>query len=230
MSEIGGMESFTPGEGGGGASEQVSEAAKQRFAQSQQQARQAAKDEKKSKRRDDRVATTIREFMANPAYSHLFQLISRLSARDCPSIFILCILSLIHEPSKQAVEEFIAEKELLVEVPTDFQASDSTSMEPQAKAKILLWTTQLELVLSLDAVKILAPLMLDETNMEGTVLQLVTFVLIDFMKTTGKSVAYEALQPLTIKILQDLLEPHMEEMSAYFQSKREEVQGKEEDV
>lgn len=230
MSEFGGMESYTPGEGGSAASEQLSEQAKQRFAQAQQQTRQIAKEEKKSRRRDDRVAATIRQFMNNPAHAHLFQLISRLSARDCPSIFILAILSLIHKESQDAVEEYIAEQQLLVEVPHESSQTTSASLEPAIRQRILLWTTHLELVLSLDAVHILAPLMLDETNMDGSVLQLVTFVLIDFMKSAGNMLAYDDLQPLTIKILQDLLEPHMEAMSAHFRARENEKNDDDDDA
>lgn len=220
MSETGGFESYTPGEGGNSASESVSEQAKQRFAQGQQQAKQQAKDEKKHRRRDDRVARTIRHFMSDEAHAHLFQLISRLSARDCPSIFILAILSLIHNDAREAVEEYIAEHQLVVTLPEE--SGSGHGLSPEHRKAIVLWTTHLELILSLEPMQIIVPLMLDETNIDGSLLQLMTFVLVDFMKSSGSPVTYNDLQPLTMKIVQDLLEPHMEDVAEHFKREREE--------
>lgn len=227
MAEFGGPESFTPGEGGGPVSEGVSEQAKQRFAQAQQQIKQIAKDEKKARKRDDRVAATIRQFLSDEKYSHLFQLISHLSARDCPSIFILSILSLIHEPSLAAVEEFIAERRMVIAQPDveAIQAAGHGNLPPELQEKLLLWSSRLELVMTTDAEKILARLMVDENNIDGALLQFTTFVLVDFFDAAGRDVSYEELQPLTVKILQDLIEPHMEMMQAYFERLRQEKEG-----
>lgn len=223
MSEFGGLESFTPGEGAQGASEQVSEQAKQRFAQSQQQIKQIAKEEKKARKRDDRVANTIKQFLSDDKYAHLFQLISRLVARDCPSIFILAILSLIHEGSKEAVEEYIAEQKMVIADPSEDDLKNHASgLGLEARKDILLWTTRLELVLSVDTIKVLSKLMVDEGNIDGSVLQLTTFVLVDFFEHIGTPVPYDELQPLTIKILQDLLEQHMGVMEEYFRQLHEE--------
>ncbi len=231
MAEFGGFESFTPGEDGGSASEGVSEAAKERFAQAQQQIKQLAKDEKKARKRDDRVASTIRQFLADEQYSHLFQLISHLSARDCPSVFILAILSLIHEGSLSAVEEFIAERKMVIAKPDieALQVSGHGKLPPELQEKLLLWTSRLELVMTTDAEKILARLMVDENNIDGALLQLTTFVLVDFFSDAEREVPYEDLQPLTVKILQDLIEPYMEMMQAYFEKLRAEKKGADED-
>ena len=59
MSELGGPEIFTPGEGGSSASEGLSEQAKQRFAASAAAAKASQKDERKAKKRDDKVAQAI---------------------------------------------------------------------------------------------------------------------------------------------------------------------------
>lgn len=226
MNEFGGPESFTPGEGSSGASEQVSEQAKQRFAQAQQQIKQIAKEEKKARKRDDRVAQTIKQFMADDKYVHLFQLISRLVARDCPSIFVLAVLSLIHKESLDTVEEFISEQHILIDAP-DREASDldNAGLPPEVRQALLFWTTRLELVLNMDAEKILSRLMVDESNIDGSVLQFTTFVLVDFFDALGREVTYEAMQPLTVKILQDIIEPHMEAMEKYFAAIRAEKEG-----
>lgn len=232
MAEFGGPESFTPGEGAGPASEGVSEQAKQRFAQAQQQIKQIAKEEKKARKRDDRVAATIRQFLSDEKYSHLFQLISHLSARDCPSIFILAILSLIHEGSLIAVEEFIAEHKMVIERPdvAALQVSGHGKLPPELQEMLLLWTTRLELVMTTDAERILARLMVDENNIDGALLQFTTFVLVDFFEAAGRDVPYEDLQPLTVKILQDLIEPYMDIMQAHFERSRSEKKATDDDA
>ena len=67
-----------------------------------------------------------------------------------------------------------------------------------------------------------ARLMVDEGNIDGEVLQLTTFVLVDFFRDMGTPIPYEELQPLTIKILQDILEPHMDMMAKHFEAVRAE--------
>src|SRR3989344_383470 len=103
MSEFGGSEIFPPGEGGSSAPEALSEAAKQRFAAAGAALKTFQREEKKSKKRDSRVARTIIQFLNDDRYAHLFVLISRLVARDCPSIFILSLLSLLNEDSLKVV-------------------------------------------------------------------------------------------------------------------------------
>ncbi len=230
MPEFSDPESFTPGEGSSGVSEQVSEQAKEQFRDAAAQGKQSAKDEKKARKRDDRVAQTIRQFLESDDHAHLFQLISRLAARDCPSIFILALTSLIHEGSREAVEEYITEKQIVLDLPQtpSSLANRDDGLSAEARGKILLWISRLSLVISTDAEHILSRLMVDESNIDGTVLQLATFVLVDFFEQLNCPVPFEQLQPLTIKILQDVIEPHMETMERYFVRIHEEQSAKEE--
>ncbi len=218
MPEFSGPESAAPGEDGGNVSEQVSEQAKERFAQAIAQNKQQARDEKKARKRDDRVAATIRQFLSDERYSHLFQLISRLAARDCPSVFILAMLSLIHDGAREAVEEYIVEQKILLDVPKTPKnfSNDNHELPENIQSEIVLWISRLSLVMSIDTEKILSKLMVDEGNIDGTVLQLATFVLVDFFDNNNRPVPYDQLQPLTIKILQDVIQPHMDVMEAYF--------------
>lgn len=231
MNEFGGPESFTPGEGATSASEGVSESAKARFAQAQQQIKQIIREEKKARKRDDRVAATIRQFLGDERYAHLFQLISRLASMDTPSVFILAILSLIHEGSLETVEEYITENHIVIQKP-DIEAlapKGTGKLPPEMQEKLLLWTSRLELVISIDAEKILSHLMPDDANIDGSVLQITTFVLIDFFRENKKDVAYDDMQPLTIKILQDIIEPHVETMERYFAKKKAEPEDVKDD-
>lgn len=220
MDEFGGLESYTPSEGGGAAREQLSEQSKQRFAQAQAQLKALMREEKKAKKRDDRVAQAIVQFLDDERYAHLFQLIVKLAALDCPSIFILAILSLIHDGSRATVEEYVAENGLRISTPdSQSPALQSEGLPADQRQTLLQWIARMELVVKIDTEAILKRLMTDEDNIDGTVLQISTFVLQDFFSSIGRTIEYEKLQPLTIKILQDVVEPHLHKMADYFESK-----------
>lgn len=208
--EMGGIESAAPGEGGAGGFEALSEDAKQRFAAAAAGMQQIKKEEKKSKKRDDQVAKAIVQFLADEDHAHLFVLISRLVARDCPSIFILAILSLIDAGCRTTVEESL--KEAMITTPEPDLATAGALMKGDAISAaeshdLILWITRMQVVLSLDPEGILLKLMLDEKHVDGTVLQLTTFVLQEFFESQRKEIPFEKLQPLTASILQTVLEP-----------------------
>ena len=211
MSEFGGSEIFTPGEGGSSAPEALSEAAKQRFAAAGAALKTFQREEKKSKKRDSRVARTIIQFLNDDRYAHLFVLISRLVARDCPSIFILSILSLIDNECHSVVEEYLKETNISPDEAVKVQVKD-TGAEGQANQKMIEWITRMQLVLSLDPQNILLKLMVDEKNIDGTVLQLTTFVLEAFFRSEAggrREAPFEKLHPLTASILQTVFAPFL---------------------
>ena len=215
MSELGGPEIGAPGEGSTGAPEQLSEEAKQRFAAAAAAMQAIAREEKKSKKRDSRVAKTIIQFLADDRYTHLFVLISRLVARDCPSIFILAILSLINDECLKVVHEYLEE---MGHRPTEAVSETMSmmklgSLDAGTNRNLVEWITRMQMILSVDPEGILTKLMVDERNIDGTVLQLTTFVLQDFFqsKTGGRrSVPFEQLHPLTASILQAVFEPFLD--------------------
>ena len=109
MSELGGLDIGMPDEGTGGGPEELSEDAKARFTAAAAAMKKAKKEEKKSRKKDDRVSQVIIKFLGDPDNAHLFTLISRLVARDCPSIFILAIISLIDEESLEETKNYLRE-------------------------------------------------------------------------------------------------------------------------
>jgi len=214
MSEFG-SESYTPGEGATGAPEQLSEEARQRFAAAGAAMAAAKKEEKKSKKRDTRVAKAIIQFLNDDRYTHLFVLISRLVARDCPSIFILALLSLIHEESETVVKEYLEEAGQVVPDEPMAEAAQivpGSALDPAANKSLIDWISRLQIVLSLETDAVLSRIMLDEQNMDGTVLQLTTFVLQDFFHSIQggeRDVPFENLHVLTANILQSVFEPFL---------------------
>jgi len=210
MSDLGGPEIGAPSEGAAGGFEALSEDAKQRFAAAAAGMQQIRREEKKSKRRDDQVAKAIIQFLDDENHAHLFILVSRLVARDCPSIFILAILSLIHEGCRTTVKEYLKETTGEAPEPDLSQATalmKSGTIDADESRILILWITRMQIVLSLDPAGILLRLMLDETHVDGTVLQLTTFVLQEFFGEHRKEVIFEKLQPLTASILQTVFEP-----------------------
>ncbi len=214
MSEVGGLDIGTPSEGQSGAPEQLSEQAKARFAAAGAAMAAIRREEKKSKKRDARVAKTIIQFLNDDRYAHLFVLISRLVARDCPSIFILSILSLINDDCRSVVDEYLAEirAEQNGADTKDVQIAPG-SLDAKANDRMIDWINRMQMVLSTDTNAILAKIMVDEHNVDGTVLQLSTFVTQEFFQSEagGKRKApFEQLQTLTLSILQTVFEPFLE--------------------
>lgn len=229
MGEFGGSEIFTPGEGGSSAPEALSEEAKQRFAAAAAGMKALQREEKKSKKRDDRVARTIIQFLGDERYTHLFVLISRLVARDCPSIYILSVLSLIDRDCLAVVHEYLREAGISSEKdlqPENMQITEKGGLNPQTNRALIDWITRMQAVIALNPNGILLKLMVDEKNIDGTVLQLSTFVLDEFFKSTAGGrlqVPFETLHPLTASILQTVFEPFLEHVEGHLlQNKKEE--------
>lgn len=235
MSEFG-AEIGAPGEGGGSAPEELSEEAKQRFAAAAAAMIALQKEEKRSKKRDARVARTIIQFLQDQRYAHFFVLISRLVARDCPSIFILAILSLINEDCVKVVREYLQEMKLSDqqsdEDGADTQLVAGAELDSKVNTRLMEWITRMQLVLSLEAKPILMKLMVDEKNIDGTVLQLATFTLQEFFRSEGggrRDIPFENLQGLSVSILQAVFEPFMDAIDKKLLAKRKEGDDDEDD-
>lgn len=215
MFDANGPESYAPGEGSeggtGNVSEGVSEQAREQFAQAQAAIQQVRREERKAKKRDDGVAQVILQFLTDTQRTHLATLIARLVAIDCPSPFILSILSLVNDGCKAAVDEYLQERERAIDVAGAHNQAlvPHDGLTEEANARVIQWIMRMELVLSLDTHVILNALIIDETNIDGTVLQLATFVFQQFLQEQGKNAQFEAVQPLAISVLQSLFESPM---------------------
>lgn len=212
MSEFGGpSESFAPGEDGGGVSEAAREQAAQRFAAAQQAGQQQQKDEKKAKKRDDGVAQVILQFLTDTQKTHLATLIARLVARDCPSAFLLAVLSLINDKCAETVEEYLNERGIDVSagVIDRSMIPAQTALTVEANERMARWMMRMDVTLQLTPDTILNALIVDDQNIDGTILQLTSFVLQTFLEEHDKKPEFEQLQKLSAGILQSLFTPHM---------------------
>lgn len=212
MSETGGLDIGMPDEGTGGVSEQASEQAQQRFAASQQAAKQQVKEEKKAKKRDDNVAQVIVQFLTDTQRTHLATLIAQLVALNCPTTFILAVLSLINDKCLTAVDDYLKEKNIDTSAdPSSGNAlvSADSALTDAANERIAQWIMRMELILAVDGEQVLESLIVDDQNIDGTILQLNTFVLQEFLTEQSKNVEFDALQRLSANILQSLFTPGM---------------------
>lgn len=207
-----GPESFSPDEGGGSASEQLSEEARQRFAAAQAALQQIQREEKKAKKRDDGIAQIILQFLTDSQRTHLATLISRLVSLNCPSTFLLAILSLINEQCRAAVAEYLRENRIDPEstLPDHAVIPENGALTEAANEDIARWIVRVEQVMRLDEDRILAALLIDDHNIDGTILQLTSFVLQDFLVLQKRNVSFEQLQTLSAGILQALFRPAMQ--------------------
>lgn len=231
-----GPESFAPGEGASGVPEQLSEEAKQRFAAAAAAMKAIQREEKRSKKRDTRVARTIIQFLNDDRYAHLFVLISRLVARDCPSVFILSVLSLISDECLSVVQEYLQEMGQKTEretVDESMRLMQGMEIGVHGNAALVEWITRMQMILSLETLPILTRIMIDERNIDGTVLQLTTFVLQDFFgseKGGRKQIPFEKLHLLSASILQSVFEPFMELVDRKFFEKPKTAEEEEQDA
>ncbi|MBT3835100.1 hypothetical protein HOF56_02520 [Candidatus Peribacteria bacterium] len=218
MSELGGVDIFGPEEDGK-VSEALSEEAKERFAASAKAMKQLKRDEKRAKKKDTQVAQTIIQFLNSTSGSggddgtKFFVLISKLVANNCPSIFILGILSLINEECQKVVQEYFEEHEERSAheiVDENMALVKGQELQKETNRKLIDWITCLQMILTHDPEKILDSLMLDDKHLDGSVLQLTIFVLQDFFeKKESKTLPYEKAQPLTASILQTIFDPFL---------------------
>lgn len=228
-----GPEFGAPDEGTGGGGDQVSEAAReqaaQRFAASQQAAQAQQRDEKRAKKRDTGVAQIILQFLTDTQRMNLATLIARLVAIDCPSPFILAILSLINDGCRSAVDDYLGEKQTAIDATAAQSRSiipDGAGLPTETNELLIEWIMRIEAVLETDPQAVLKALIVDQNNIDGTVLQLTTFCLQIFLAEHGKNAAFESLQEVAVGVLQPVFLPHMQAHAEMLHAKKLEDEQK----
>lgn len=213
MQNFGGMESMSPDEGGGSGSEQVREQSSQAFAGTAAAMQQIQREEKKAKKKDDGVAQAILQFLTDDQRQHFSVLISRLVALNCPSTFILAILSLISPDCLAAAQEALKDTLNTTAEETVSQSIATlpgTQLDEAGNRQLVDWITRMQLVLGIESNAILLALRTPDGDIDGTILQLTTFVLQDFFRSSQKDIAFEKLHPLAAGILQTIFEPYFD--------------------
>lgn len=203
-------EFFNVSEGPVGAPEELSEQALQRFSGASAAIAQIRKEEKRSKKRDSGVVGAIVQFLTDDQRRHLSTLIARLSSRNCPSAFILVLLSLINKECLKRIQEYLAEEEVKSAekaVDDNLAITKNTVLDRETNRTLIQWLTRVQLVLSVDCENILASILLDEKNMDSTVLQLTSFILEEYFRLQATPVPFERSQALAMHMLHAIFEP-----------------------
>ncbi|MBI1934498.1 hypothetical protein HYS30_02420 [Candidatus Peregrinibacteria bacterium] len=212
MSDIGGPESFAPGEGGSGVTEELSEEAKQRFAAAGAALQQIYREEKKAKRRDRGVAEVILQFLNDDQRTHLSALIANLCAKNCPSPFLLALLSLISDTCRTVIQEYLHEAEEKASgstVAPETALTAHRSLDQETNRTLIEWITRLQIVLSLEHAAILPSIRQTDGTIDLSLLQLTTFIIQEFFGTKGKQAEYERIRQFGTGILHMILEPFL---------------------
>ncbi len=200
---------MSPDEGGGNSAERVGE--EKSFAGTAAAMQQIQREEKKAKKKDDGVVHAIMQFLTDAQRQHLSVLIARLVALNCPSSFILSILSLINAECLAATEEAIKEGlNTSAEETVDHAGlmPTSTQLDADSNRRLAAWITRMQMVLGMDADAILTSLRTPDGDIDGTILQLTAFVVQEFFREANKDVAFEKIHPLAAGILQSIFEPY----------------------
>ncbi len=215
MQDFGGLDIGSPDEGQGDASEQAreqSEQSKAQQAQAQAAAAQQRRDEQRAKRRDDGVVEAIVQFLTDDQRTHLSVLIARLVERNCPSSFILAVLSLMNERCLTSLQDALedARSRGLSSDVREKSASlvESGHVNAQSGAALVDWIERLQLTLAADHENILQALQADDRSLDGTVLQLSAFTLQEFFVAQRQEVSFEQSQLIATGILQVVFEPY----------------------
>lgn len=226
MSDGAPSEALSPDEGVGGSPEQLTEAAKKRFAGTGIALKQIKKEEQRSKKRDTGVAQTIAKFLTDDQRAHLSVLIARLVARNCPSSFILALLALINASCLQKAEEFFEEahkKTLDATAEENVPVIAKGSLSREANRSLVMWVTRLQSMLAIESNEIIASLLIDEKNMDGTVLQLTAFILQEFFAKQNIRPTFEELHALSGNILHAVFAPFIQKKTKLKKAEDEEV-------
>lgn len=200
MQDFGGAESFVPSENVGAASEGLSEEARARFQAQAAAAAQVRKEEQKSKKRDDGVAQAILAFLTDTQRKHLASAIAMVVARDCPSPFILSLLSLINDDCRNRTLEYIKES-----VPdTALQAERADAAKEMA-----MWTERMSKVLATDTTHTVRAFLVEGGQLDISLLNLASAIVQEFAVQQGNALARPAAEQAVNRVLAQVFGPHM---------------------
>jgi hypothetical protein len=209
MSEYGSFELGNVSEAQAGAKEGLSEEALQRLKANAAAIQAIRVEEKKSKQKDSAVANVLLQFLQDARYNHLFTLIAKLVSRNCPSIFILSIIALIHEPAKAEVQQYLAAEYSSKDMSEISLKTASAEQTDPVKIAILPWITDMQMVLAIHSEQILRSLLVDSKNIDGALLQLTIFCLQEHYKRFSRAANYNDIQPIALQLLHTVLIPYL---------------------
>lgn len=173
---------------------QASPEAIKRFKAQQAAVKKIKKQEKKFIKRDRSLGKILSRFIKSKKHSKIATLLARLVARNTPSLFLLAVLALIDQKSREEVSlrlesvpgltllpERIESKIIEFEKEED-EEKEFKNLPPEIKSHIDLWTKHIFYIGASSPIKIVLAVVNPDQKVDDTLPQLATFIAIEFLK------------------------------------------------
>jgi hypothetical protein len=194
MSE--GSQNFESFSGAPGRKEKVTESFEQ-FSEQYRKTRAAIKQikeiEDQKKQRDTSLAGIIVQFLQQKDKTAFFLLLSRLTACNIPSDFLLALLALIFRPAFESVYEKV-QKEVPQELDETMKTKNSL-FHPEEKKQIDLWMKNIVHIAHKEQVSLLRTALDAKQEVNGGLVRLFAMVLRDFLESLShENIRMESLE------------------------------------
>jgi hypothetical protein len=177
MPEAGDLESLMGGKVSEG-SEQGDEQFREQMAATQAALFQLQQEEQRARAQDNNLAGILTRFLAQPANTDLFLLISRCVAADIPSELIIAVISLIDTGANKEVVAFLkaAKDPVHHKAPRETalvqvgHSHDFHSLSPEHKNAIDKWLKHIEQVAAKKPYRVLESMVIKKTDIRNMVI------------------------------------------------------------
>ncbi len=200
------------------ASEQSDEQFNDEMRQAQTTLKQLRKEEGKARGHDDRLAQIIVQFLAQPANTDLFLLISRCVAQNIPSEIIIAVLSLVDRTASEEIVSIL--KDIEKGTAMSFPQHDSIhSLSGGQKQAIDDWIGNIVMAAAGKPHRALETILIRKTDehsheiiseISAPFVQLSAFIMRNYLAMQNTHIEYEKLhdfiQSVYLKMIQDIEE------------------------
>lgn len=193
------------------ASEDSKEKFQERLAVAQKALKKQKKEESKRKQQDNHLAKIIAYFLQTTGNTDLAKLVAVLVENDVPSDFILSILSLVDEQSKNVI--LIKKEQLLLQGVKESEHALISLNEnvfeniaPEIKSEIDDWFKHMFLIGKEETEKIMDTTLNIDLEIEPNLLQLAAILLQRFLTKKGQNAEYQNIYEFVLLSLQKVYE------------------------
>lgn len=201
-------------EAGAGVSEGVGEVSEQ-FSEQMRKDQAALKalytEEKKTKKKDVAVAGSIAKFLQDPAYEHIAFLVAKLVSFDTPADFILGILALIDQESKETLLAKFDEAGIVpaqkgtYKIDLEEHGDMDKKLSDDVKSEIDEWIYHIYQIGTLKPGKVLQAVVNEEGDINLSLTQLASFVMEEFLKKNDVQQSFESINTFITMLMTKIL-------------------------
>lgn len=181
------------------ASEEAKERFQERLAAAQKTLKQLKKDESKRKKQDNHLVKIITYFLQTAGNTSLANLVADLVEKNVPSDFILAILSLVDNQSKDAI--LVKKSQLLLQgahseetqVLVTLEENVFEKISPEIKQEIDSWFEHIYMIGKEETEKIMEKTLDADLEVNPNLLQLMASLLQRFLAKYGHNSEYSPI-------------------------------------